>query len=387
MTTLENIFCIGNDCSAQEEKNVELYDETDGIFGELIDAHHIALAIREDSLKATVGTPKVPSCPPIILRSMQYNDNNDEVPLEIDNMSSNILRVRWIDQEGKCPSETHAWTVRPSSVFQQITRAGHLFIISTMGHAEQEDLFDSQNLNEKLLGAYRPKRQLPSKSPHNLLVENNPDAEGSLIMEVLLLDGSKYDAQVVASALLDDMHKIRSREDCHSTLEVLSAIIQNILLHPTEPKYCKLRLENKKIHKSIATVWPALEFLRATGFQNDRIQSAQDDSHFFEEFLIFPKCPLDAKSIERLNNAIQLLQILNSRHQDDFIEDIAPRTPWQEPIPVVSHASSRWGQRSLHFITDEERWHRAELNRQRRGRAGRPPNPGEAPSSRGAWGR
>jgi hypothetical protein len=440
-SNLKDVFA-GGSCAAFP--NVELYDETEGILGELTDPHHVVQGILHDAdYDVNVGSPEVPLEPLVSLRSASYDavqmnsggggGGDAEISFEIDNMSSCYLRVRWIDHAGHCPTSTHVWTVGPSSIFQQFTHAGHLFLITVMETAdgEEEDLFDSHLISsanntttsngqgqtgggitrqkESILGTYRPKRTLPSRSPHNILVEGS--AAAGLIMEVLLLDDTKEDALVVASALLDDMHKVRSRKDCLHTIQVLQSILSNIQQHPTDTKYRKLRLSNKKMHRCITSVWPAMDFLKAAGFRRTREPlelppivepSGEADGNEGgeatigeqkeEEYLnLASGGPHEENTIEILKRATLLIDLLSSRLQDNFVADIAPPTPWHQPVQTsgggVSSASSRWGRRALHFIDDEERWNRAERNRQRRGGSGRRPNPGQAPSSRGTWGR
>jgi hypothetical protein len=97
----------------------------------------------------------------------------------------------------------------------------------------------------------------------------------------------------------------------------------------------------------------------------------------------------DAAFLKLCKLAVDMLSILLSRTDPSFIADIALPTPWQEAV-LTNGSSGRRRRRGsgMGFITDDERWARAErVNRNRRNGRGRRPNRGDAPSSRGNWGR
>lgn len=345
---------------------VELYDESDGIFGELISPDEVMAALATGGAVPT-GAQVATSA--LSFRSFDFapvGSESTEIPVEFNNASNDRpLRIRWINARGENPS-THIWTVDPSQSTEQYTRSGHLFVFSmtTVGPHQRQEV---------ILGAYRPKRQLPSGSAHCIFVQGGASPHNNMIVEVILLN--KHDALVVAAAAVDRVVG-RTQEQRLKTIFTLQTIVSNIRTHPLEEKYRKLRLSNKTIHNNICSVWGAMEFLRVLGFQNKREVTGDDDTTDTEHYLVLPK------TAELMEQSAELLNILKSRCSPDFIPDVAPPTPWQEP--VVTGSQHYLGSS---FVSPEDRWARVERASRFRRRAGRRPAPGEAPSSRGKWGR
>ena len=88
-----------------------------------------------------------------------------------------------------------------------------------------------------------------------------------------------------------------------------------------------------------------------------------------------------------LQTAQDLLETLQNRAAPHFVAELAPPPPWQAPIQDGGRWQNSQAGRTR-FVTDEEKWARVErVNRNRRSGRGRRPEPGQAPSSRGKWGR
>jgi hypothetical protein len=329
---------------------------------------------------ANVGTPTAPG----LIRSQDYSETTflnskyqpvtpHEMALELHNTTSDsVVRLRWMDHHGTSNPLTHQWDVAPSSTFEQFTKPGHLFLISLVTMESQEHV----------LGAYRTKRALPSLTPHCILVHGEED-EGFLL-EMLLLDETKFDALVVAGADLDHHHETSNdRERIERTIQLLQTIVRNVIKYPGEEQYRKLRLSNSQIKRHICDSWGALELLRIVGFVKKSLPSETPACSEDEDYLILP-APTDKTTVCQC--ALDILDILLSRVQPNFIADIAPPTPWQESVPLGAGNHSRGWNAQRGFITDDEKWARAERVASQRGSA-RKPEPGEAPSSRGKWGR
>jgi len=294
-----------------------------------------------------------------------------------------------------------------------------LSVIVSDDNSEQ-DLFGSDEVGEAVLGAFRPKRTLPSGSHHSVQVHDGDDnpwaAEGGggannnyvsgvgtgagYILEVVLSDGTSYDALVVACYWLD--REIVSKQTRLDAIATLQKIIANVVKDPGNDKYRKLRLSNAMVSKNIGKHWSAMDFLRVLGFQRKTIQNCSDaksgGDDAKEEYLIAEGIPDDSK-LALYAQAQTLLQQLQTRCQPGFVADLAPPTPWDEPVLFNNNhhrggggggggGGNRWGNAgSTNFVTPEDRWARVERARRFRSRAGPRPSPGNAPSDRGRWGR
>lgn len=400
--------------SNNKAANVVLYDQSDGLFSDLLDgstvvAQSVSLAAGQQSS---------------VLRSIRYgypenHSPSTDIPVKFYNYSSSFIVLRWLDQDGNAP-QSHTWTLAPNEIFDQRTIAGHIFLLSVVleGSGQEDDLFgsSSESNNEAVLGAFRPKRSLPSGSYHSVQVHdgdvarseasnnnNTSDVGNSYILEVVLADETCYDALVIASYWLD--HEIICKQTRQGVVKTLQRIVSNVIKDPTNDKYRRLRLSNGTISKHIGGHWSAMEFLRVLGFGKKNMainhqkavdESTNNDAEESEDYLVAESVPDDAK-LSLYANGITLLEQLQSRCQPNFVADLAPPTPWDGPVLLDGSntvgggrggGGGRWGNAgSTHFITPDDRWARVERARQFRGRAGPRPTPGNAPSDRGRWGR
>lgn len=388
--------------------NAQLYDETDGVFGELIHPEMVVSSIRHHSVADDlVGRiDRGATAPSVEIRSQTYTPTTyrdsggrevttDEVSIEIDNTSSLWVKVRWIDENWSNPP-THVWTIEPASTWTQFAKVGHLFVLSLVNGAS--DLFESST--ETVLGAFRPTKRLPSGLPHCLLVQG----EGSLspcdcVLEVMLMDESKSDALCIAASSLD--HEIvSSRVRALATLSTLKKIVSNVIHHPTDDKFRKLRLSNQKIERTISSSMGAMDFLQILGFSmveqpgegvdattgRESADSPGERPSVRETFLVLPQP--SGKSIERLQKAADFLGMLSQHADPSHKSELSLPVPWQAAMRASGSGSSNWNGEGTHFLTGDDRWERVErASRLRRSGGGRPPAPGNAPSSRGSWGR
>ena len=342
---------------------VDHYDPSHGLFGELIDP---SIVLQGLHLSDHVGRLDDPTAARATQAMHSFLcDDLQEIMIEFDNATPVPLILRWMDEKGICYPHFQ-WTLEAFSSKVQYSRLGHLFVLSRVSPDDGE---------EQLLGAYRIRMPLPSGSPHYLRVEPDPTHEDELRfhVEALLADPSGHDELIVASAALDPVASPQQSAVLTKTIPTLSTIVHNLRQHPDDPKFRSLRLSNPRVQKTIGSSWGARHLLHCIGFRET------SDSHSL--VLESPAEP------ERWNRAFQLLDQLKRRCQPGFVAELAAPPPWQGPV-LTSTTTRTFGSGSgTNFLSDEEKWQRAERNRQRRGRAGRRPQPGQAPSSNGRWGR
>lgn len=407
--------------------DVKLYDDAGGIFGDLIHPRLVVLELERESADddALIGQIDdiAKSTAVVALHSQSFmpvNDTSkverDQIPLEFNNACDRSLRVRWIDDKGQS-RPSHTWTIKPQSNFIQYTKPGHLFLLSVLyGTEDENDLF-SDDRREEVLCAYRPFKRLPSHTPYCVLIEQQQQEKDvgkhSFIIESMLMDEKKQDALIVAASELDPQAITTSQLRNQKALVTLKTILSNIRKHPKEEKFRKLRLSNHRIQRDILESRGGLYLLEnVLGFRRNEVpisEAAEKDetqakveesenhstfdhsvNHTCEEYLLLSEP--DAASINLIDRAIDLIEQLIHRGDSQFVLELAPPVPWQKPLLATTGISknnrSRWNTRGTRFVSAEERWRRAErVNQNRRSGRARRPERGNAPSSRGNWGR
>lgn len=357
-----------------------------------------------------------------------------EIPLQVRNSTAKKLRIRWIDSHHQ-PRSSHTWDLSPSpsaaspgvdgdtTTWTQYSKPGDFFLFSFVDReGSVADLFtDDVPSEETVVGAYRPLRPLPSGAVHSIVVcqekhqpheeqreaeikvldGSNTDDEEVVILESVLVDS--YDALCVAAASLDAN---RDTNDARTTVKLVSKILSNLQNHPDDERYRKLRLSNAKMQAHVVSSGGALQFLTLAGFERQKLQppmSSMDAEEFpvseEEDSLVCPDDgTVDEEELLVLKGtrvrALQLLEVLSNRTLPSFVPDLALPTPWQPPLELLGATSAPIrrsnpdGYRGGMFISDDERWARAErIASNRRSGRSRRPAPGQAPSSRGNWGR
>jgi len=349
--------------------NTHLYDEANGVFGELISPEVVLSSLN---FEENVGSLDDPTAAQAVTTLQSRTYAGGEIVLEIDNTCVNQqVRVRWMDEHGHNPS-THVWTIEPSSTFVQYSRPGHLFLLSVLVGTQ-----------EWALGAYRPVRTLPSGSPHFILIQQEEGVTDSFLLELLLADSE--DSLMVAASALDPVGFPDKK-----TVPMLHTIVTNVIKEPSEEKYHKLRLSNRSVQHHLVSALGALQLLHLLGFRETELPVEEtkhrDSNQATEEYLVLQSTPTEAQLVV-FKRAKEILEVLVSRADPHFVAELAEPPPWQTPLLSSGGAlSSHWNTRGTHFVTPDERWARTE----RRGRGGgrpRRPDPGNAPSSRGTWGR
>ncbi|CAB9524826.1 expressed unknown protein [Seminavis robusta] len=351
---------------------VELLEASHGVFGELIEPSLVlqGLALsdnvgRLDDPQSALATQAMHSF------SISSSGDNPEIKVEFDNTTPHALSLRWMDEEGRAFVNG---TVEPFSSMVRYSRCGHLFLVSAVIAPQ----------NEQLLGGYRVRMPCPSGSSHQLLIEEE-NASGSTSpmfrLESLIADPTGHDELVIAAAALDSVGAGPQHAACSKTVKTLHTIFRNLLAHPDDPKYQSLRISNPKVQTTLLQNGAARQMLYCTGFR----ENVNDDHWIWKSNANLHAIPA------RLEQASKLLQFLLERSQPGFVAELALTPVWQGPIlnSSLTNANTRGfgAAGSTHFLSDDEKWDRAERNRQRRGRGGRKPTPGSAPSSNGRWGR
>lgn len=356
MTEYQNGYNLRN---ITQVAQVDQYEASHGLFGELIDPHIVLQGLRMSDHVGQVDDPTAAQASQAT-HSFSCSTSSEEVCIEFENTTLLPVVLRWMDEKGLC-YPNFQWTLEACSSKVQYSRLGHLFVLSIQVNGE-----------EQLLGAYRIRMSLPSESAHYILIEQNPvPNQFEYHLEAVLVDPSSEDELIVASASLDTVGAGSNAKALAGTIKILSKIIGNITKDPDNPKFRSLRLSNPTVQKNIASSWGARKLLQSVGFR------VQDD-----------QLVLGTINSDRLKQASKLLHRLTTRAQPGFVAELAPHPPWQGPVLNSSSTQARnFGSGGTHFLSDEEKWKRAERNRRRRGRGGRKPRPGNAPSSNGRWGR
>jgi len=328
------------------------------IFGCLYSAKQVSTALEETKrYQVNVGLPTSDASitliqskvfpPATFLNDALEKITPHQVAVEFENTTDALLRVRWITEEGGTLS-SHQWDIAKGSIMRQYAIPGHLFLLSLA--TPSQSLFDTQD--EQLVGAYRPKRATSTETPHRIRLDDH-DSKKKFRLAFCLQD--LWDQMTLAAADIDPIGC--TTEEKHSlkqTISFLQTILQNILKHPDEERYHKLRRSNAKIERTMARYWGAQQFLRLVGFQDEKIGG--------EDYWV-----------------------VSTPTADHFIADLALPTPWQRTTVTTGKG---WTSARSGFLSEDEKWARAErvAGLRRSGRARRP-EPGEAPSSRGNWGR
>ena len=424
----------------QHAAPVDLYDDSRGLFGELLSPELVLQGLQHKHSKMEgdnfVGKLDDPNNVGLTatqaLHSFTCHSSQEEIMIQFDNLTQHALKIRWLDEYGRT-FDHYNFTMEAFSQTVRYSRFGHLFLLTAL----------SQNYptEELLLGAYRIRMPLPSGSPHYIRIDQQQQqptedstlssatntetaaatAEGGVppastngeshkdtndttateaaaclfLLEFVISDPTGHDDLVVAAEALDTVGAGPNHQHLAKTIKTVATIVGNLLAHPDDPKYHTLRLSNPKVQNQIANCWGAMHVLHTIGFQhqptkpNDDVNNKDDDDHDVRDHLTWT--PGNSNNhLPKVQHAMKLLQQLQERSQPGFVAELATQPPpWQGPVLSSSHSNpGEFGHNTQRgFLSDEEKWERADRNRQRRGRAGRRPDPGNAPSSNGRWGR
>jgi len=406
-SVIHNLCNIASSSSIPPNVKIDLFDESHGLYGELISSDIVRLAlVRLRDVHENVGKIDDPSNAQIVttLHSLSYTPS-EMILLEIDNASLDYkIKVQYLDSRGNT-SPSQLRTIAPLSTMVQYSQSGNMYILTAIQqtttavttHGDTENNKENEDHQNKMeceiiLGAYRPIRSLPSNSPHCILVEQkqhlvvNEDYSyfTKLLVENMLMDDSKQDSLVVAAANLENGERPLPHDQKQRTLSILQTILQNLIDHPNEDKYRKLRLSNRSILQNICPFWGAMHMLHVLGFRKTKSTTTVVGAHEGnrgegeEDYLVYPT--IDDYDHDLFQRAKHILELLERRNDPHFVAELDPSPPpWYRPVlaaaPGTDHRgdlSSHWNTHGTHFITPEERWERIERVQQwkHRGRRG-----------------
>lgn len=110
------------------------------------------------------------------------------------------------------------------------------------------------------------------------------------------------DAIVASSLMISSLNSEKKRQLASETLQ---KYIQNLIEHPGESKFCRIRMLNKAFQERILPVKGAVEFLVGCGFEECLQQN--DGSSSPEKFLV-----IEAEKVNDVAALIQALEVLRS---------------------------------------------------------------------------
>ncbi|XP_050668603.1 UBX domain-containing protein 6 [Leptidea sinapis] len=94
-----------------------------------------------------------------------------------------------------------------------------------------------------------------------------------------------------------------NREKIETCIETLCKYLENIVTHPDEEKYQKIRMSNRAFNDRVLPIEGALDFLLASGFAQTKLSNAEGVE---EDYLVFNKD--NVASIEDLTTLIDALR-------------------------------------------------------------------------------
>lgn len=95
---------------------------------------------------------------------------------------------------------------------------------------------------------------------------------------------SKMDEEPLTNAALMIHTLCRDRDALQACITTVCKYLDNILSHPDDPKYRKIKLSNKSLQEKVVKLKGGMEFLQAVGFQRSLISSDEGEN----EFLVLP---------------------------------------------------------------------------------------------------
>ncbi|KAG8232571.1 hypothetical protein J437_LFUL012947 [Ladona fulva] len=101
--------------------------------------------------------------------------------------------------------------------------------------------------------------------------------------------GSEDDKGYTAALIIQSCNRALGRERILACVEILCKYIENIVAHPEEEKYRKIRCSNRVYRDRVLPVQGADLLLQAAGFQACKMQAETQGNEEMEDFLVFDK--------------------------------------------------------------------------------------------------
>ena len=105
-------------------------------------------------------------------------------------------------------------------------------------------------------------------------------------IEEFLLTQLASEPEMTSSLMIHTLNK--DKEKVRMCIDILMKYLDNIMKHPGEEKYCRIRVENKAFQEKVAPINGSVEFLQAAGFEQKTLPSATaSQDNMVEDFLVF----------------------------------------------------------------------------------------------------
>lgn len=129
-----------------------------------------------------------------------------------------------------------------------------------------------------------------------------PKEEMEVRIEEFLLSQLTEEPEMTSALMIQTLNK--SQDAIKQCIEMLGKYLDNIIEHPGEEKYQRIRTGNKVLSEKVLALRGALEFLQAVGFEQKTITGADGAS---DEFLVLNT--ERANDLDRLKSLKEILSI------------------------------------------------------------------------------
>lgn len=147
--------------------------------------------------------------------------------------------------------------------------------------------------------------------------------EWKLKIKEFLYQQLESERALTACLIIYNCNTKEKAEDCVATL---SKYIENLINHPDEEKYCKIRMSNRIFCDKVRYVEGALDFLQGAGFREQEIDN--------EPFLLWSKDNIDEDmELPALLDALQNAETIHLE-LDRNIQVLLPRQANRTELPV-----------------------------------------------------
>ncbi|CAI4228439.1 unnamed protein product [Auanema sp. JU1783] len=148
-----------------------------------------------------------------------------------------------------------------------------------------------------------------------------PKSELTKAIEQFLLEqvSCQGEDNVIPAVLL--IFSVNTRTQREGAIDILSKYVKNIIEHPGEDKYCRIRMSNKAYQEKVLPVTGSIEYLKAVGFEEQNISPKEGEPS--EPFLVMTnvddeKTAILISGLDALQNG-QCVPIKVSRNESIFI--------------------------------------------------------------------
>ena len=120
--------------------------------------------------------------------------------------------------------------------------------------------------------------QLSSIDVYLLSLQDEMDA----YIEDFLITQLASEPEMTSSLMIHTLNK--DKEKVAACVDILTKYVDNIMKHPGEEKYCKIRVENKAFQERVAPISGSVEYLQAAGFEQESLPNVKEN---MEKYLVF----------------------------------------------------------------------------------------------------